>query len=52
MLLYSEKNMKLQISIIILTVSFLIGCRKEIKLNLPVYEPKMVLEFYLENNKL
>jgi len=43
--------MKLQISIIILTVSFLIGCRKEIKLNLPVYEPKMVLEFYLENNK-
>jgi hypothetical protein len=51
MLLNSEKKMKLQISIIILTVSFLIGCRKEIKLNLPVYEPKMVLEFYLENNK-
>ncbi len=35
----------------ILTVSFLIGCRKEIKPNLPVYEPKLVLEFYLENNK-
>jgi hypothetical protein len=27
------------------------GCRKEIDLDLPVYEPKMVLEFYLEDNK-
>ena len=29
----------------------LAGCNKEIKLDLPVYEPKMVLEFYLENNQ-
>jgi hypothetical protein len=29
----------------------LVGCRKEIELNLPIYEPKMVLEFYLEDNK-
>jgi hypothetical protein len=43
--------MKLYLSII-LTISLLIaGCRKEVKLNLPEYEPKMVLEFYLENNK-
>ena len=37
---------------IILTIALLItGCRQEIKLDLPVYEPKMVLEFYLENNR-
>lgn len=30
---------------------FGIACSKEIQLDLPVYQPKMVLEFYLENNK-
>ena len=41
--------MKLYLSIIII-ILFIPGCSKEIKLDLPVYEPKMVLEFYLENN--
>lgn len=37
---------------ILLTMSLLLtSCTKEIKLDLPDYEPKMVLEFYLENNK-
>jgi len=27
------------------------ACSKDIQLNLPVYEPKMVVEFYLEDNK-
>jgi hypothetical protein len=27
------------------------GCSKEIQLDIPTYEPKMVLEFYLEDNK-
>lgn len=32
--------------------SFLLaGCSKEIQLDIPAYEPKMVLEFYLEDNK-
>lgn len=43
--------MRLNLLIISIAACFLAGCRKEIKLNLPVYEPKMVLEFYLENNK-
>jgi hypothetical protein len=37
---------------IILSICLLLtGCNKEIKLDLPEYEPKMVLEFYLENNQ-
>lgn len=43
--------MKLNFLIILITSTLIIGCRKEIKLNLPIYEPKLVLEFYLENNK-
>jgi len=31
--------------------SLLTGCNKEIQLDLPEYEPKMVLEFYLESNR-
>ena len=27
------------------------ACSKKVELNLPVYKPKMVIEFYLENNK-
>jgi len=42
---------KLCFPMIIFTAWLVAGCRKEIQLNLPVYEPKMVLEFYLENNK-
>lgn len=37
--------------LLILITMLSIACRKEIKLDLPQYEPKMVLEFYLENNK-
>ena len=43
--------MKFNCSIILITFLFTMGCRKEIELDLPKYEPKMVLEFYLENNK-
>jgi hypothetical protein len=43
--------MKLYISTILFFFVFTIGCRKEIRLDLPEYEPKMVLEFYLEDNK-
>lgn len=31
--------------------SLITGCSKEIELDLPEYEPKLVLEFYLENDK-
>lgn len=34
-----------------LTSFLLSGCSKEIQLDIPEYEPKMVLEFYLEDNK-
>lgn len=27
------------------------GCQQEVKLDLPTYEPKIVMEFYLEDNK-
>ena len=43
--------MKLQLSFILIFVLLITGCTKEIQLDLPVYESKMVLEFYLENNK-
>ncbi len=43
--------MKLIFSIVFTFGLFLISCQKEIKLDLPVYEPKMVLEFYLENDQ-
>jgi len=40
-----------KLSLLLLSISFfVIGCNKEIDLNLPEYEPKLVLEFYLENN--
>jgi len=42
---------KISIYIALCTAFFFIRCSKEIKLNLPVYETKMVLEFYLEDNK-
>jgi hypothetical protein len=42
---------KIQFPFVIAFSLLLVGCRKEIKLDLPVYEPKMVLEFYLEDNK-
>ena len=44
-------TIKSNILIILITSALTIGCRKEIKLNLPIYESKMVLEFYLEDNK-
>lgn len=42
---------KLYFTIIIVLSFVFIGCNKEIKLDLPEYETKMVLEFYLEDNK-
>jgi hypothetical protein len=42
---------KLYFSGVFAFVLFLTGCTKEILLDLPEYEPKMVLEFYLEDNK-
>jgi hypothetical protein len=44
-------KMKVFISTILLIGLLMTGCQKEIKLDLPVYEPKMVLEFYLENDQ-
>lgn len=42
----------LAIHSILCVASFLLsGCSKEIQLDIPEYEPKMVLEFYLEDNK-
>ena len=41
-------------SLIVLTLFILLinfGCQKTIQLNLPTYEPKMVLEFYLQDNQ-
>ncbi|MFN6037002.1 MAG: DUF4249 family protein [Bacteroidota bacterium] len=46
-----NRNIKIHFYLLIAFALSLTGCRKEIQLNLPVYEPKMVLEFYLENNK-
>lgn len=48
---YKTIIMKLFLGFILITGLLISGCQKEIELNLPVYEPKMVLEFYLENNK-
>jgi hypothetical protein len=48
---YKNKNRRSVIWLSFLYFIFLSGCRKEIKLDLPVYEPKMVLEFYLEDDK-
>ncbi|MFN4881609.1 MAG: DUF4249 family protein [Bacteroidota bacterium] len=42
---------KIQLALMVTMVCLLSACRKEIQLNLPEYEPKMVLEFYLEDNK-
>jgi hypothetical protein len=44
-------KMKQYFVVIVTLVLFIAGCRKEIKLNIPKYEPKLVLEFYLEDNK-
>jgi hypothetical protein len=41
----------LYIAISITFMTFITGCSSEIELDLPEYEPKMVLEFYLENEK-
>lgn len=38
----------LLVSVLILLAG---GCEKDIELNLPEYRPKMVMEFYLEDNK-
>lgn len=43
--------MKTYIIIILVHALLIIGCRKQIELDLPTYEPKLVLEFYLESNK-
>lgn len=45
------QTMKSNLFLLLIFALVLSGCRKEIKLNLPTYEPKMVLEFYLEDNK-
>jgi hypothetical protein len=37
--------------LLLLMVLIFTGCSKEIELDLPTYEQKMVLEFYLEENK-
>jgi hypothetical protein len=36
---------------IVLTILTSFGCQKSIKLNLPKYEPKLVLEFYLQDDQ-
>jgi hypothetical protein len=36
---------------LLLSCCFLVACSKAIDLNLPVYEPKMVVEFYLEDKQ-
>jgi hypothetical protein len=46
-----NESAKWHFAITLLFLLVLIGCRKEIELNLPEYKPKMVLEFYLEDNK-
>jgi hypothetical protein len=45
-----DKLMELNCLMALSIASLLTGCNKEIQLDLPEYEPKMVLEFYLENN--
>lgn len=45
------RMMKLTFAFLLPVSLLLIGCSKEIELDLPAYEPKMVLEFYLENDK-
>ncbi len=44
--------MKLNTTLLLLTfiLLVLVGCQKTIPLNLPKYEPKMVLEFYLQDD--
>ena len=44
-------KLKSHIIVVVLTTILVFGCQKSIKLDLPTYEPKMVLEFYLEDDK-
>lgn len=44
--------MKVKLVLIIAIISIVsLGCRKSIELNLPKYEPKLVLEFYLQDGQ-
>ena len=45
-----ETPMKSYVSTVLILAWLLSSCTKEIELDLPDYQPKMVLEFYLENN--
>jgi hypothetical protein len=44
-------NLNKTLGVIIIFSALIAGCSKEIQLDLPTYEPKMVLEFYLEDDK-
>jgi hypothetical protein len=46
-----NKLMQLNFIMTLSITSLLSGCNKEIQLDLPEYESKMVIEFYLENNQ-
>jgi hypothetical protein len=44
-----NKKSPIVLTLFILLINF--GCQKTIQLNLPTYEPKLVLEFYLQDNQ-
>jgi len=44
-------KIKLHISLLFFVLLISFGCQKSIPLNLPKYEPKMVLEFYLQDEQ-